>query len=397
MTMAQLAIIGVIALVGPLLALRPKLHIPVVVGELAAGVVVGASGFQLLDATDPTFTFLGDGIGFALVMFVAGSHVPLRSPALRSGFAVGAARAAVIGVLAVPVGLGLAALFGTHNGLLYAVLIASSSAAMILPSLAGTPLDGPPMVAMLAQVAIADAACIILLPLAVQPSVAPGKVVGVLAVLAASAIVFLLLRWSEQSGRRQRLHDVSESRRFALELRISLILLFAMVALAQGLGVSPMLAGFGLGLAVAAVGEPRRLARQLFGLTEGFFAPLFFVWLGANLGLRDVLNHPDLLLLGAALGVAAALVHGLLALSRQPWPVAMTTCAQLGVPVAAASLGRTLGVLAPGEDAALLVGALITIAIAAALSGRVARIAEASSPQPAPAADSGPAPAAQPG
>lgn len=375
MTMTQLAVVCAIALLGPLLALPARWRIPVVVGELAAGVAIGASGLRLVDASDPTFAFLGDQIGFALVMFVAGSHVPLRSPALRSGFGAGAARAAAVGALAVPAGLGLAALFGTHNGFLYAVLLASSSAAMILPSLGGVPLGAPSMVAMLAQVAIADAACIVLLPLALDPSAALGKVLGVLAVLAASVVVYLLLRWAERSGARRRLYIVSERREFALELRISLLLLFAIVALAQGVGVSPMLAGFGVGLAVAAVGEPRRLARQLFGLTEGFFAPLFFVWLGAGLGLSGVFARPGWLLLGLALGLGAALVHGLMALSRQPWPVAVTTSAQLGVPVAAVTLGRAQGVLAPGEDAALLVGALITVAISAALIGRVARVA----------------------
>jgi hypothetical protein len=38
--------------------------------------------------------------------------------------------------------------------------------------------------------------------------------------------------------------------------------------------------GFSFGLAVAAVGQPRRLARQLLAVTDGFFAPLFFVWPG---------------------------------------------------------------------------------------------------------------------
>lgn len=380
MTMTQLALISVIALIGPLVALPERWRIPVVIGELAAGVIVGASALRLVDASDPTFTFLGNEIGFALVMFVAGSHVPLRSPALRSGFAVGLARATAIGVLAVPAGLALAALFGTTNGLLYAVVIASSSAAMILPSLSGVSPEGAPLVAMIAQVAIADAVCIILLPLAVDPAAAIGRVLGVVAVLAASVAVYLLLRWAERTGRRQRVHDVSETLELALELRISLVLLFAIVALARGMGVSPMLAGFGVGLAVAAVGEPRRLARQLFALTEGFFAPLFFVWLGANLDLRGVVSRPELILLGVTLGLTAALVHGIPALLRQRLPIAVSTCAQLGVAAAAASLGRSQGVLAPGEDAALLVGALVTIAITAALSGRVRRIAHETAP-----------------
>ena len=55
-----------------------------------------------------------------------------------------------------------------------------------------------------------------------------------------------------------------------------------MAALAVAVHVSLMLAGFVSGLAVAAVGEPRRVAKQLFAVTEGFFGPLFFVWLGAG-------------------------------------------------------------------------------------------------------------------
>ncbi len=129
-----------------------------------------------------------------------------------------------------------------------------------------------------------------------------------------------------------------------------------------------------MGLAMSAAGEPRRLANQTFALTEGFFAPIFFVWLGSSLDLREVVANPSAVLLGLALGGAAALAHGLLALTRQPLPIALTTAAQLGVPVGAGALGKTLGVLAPGEATAMLLGALITITLVTVLSGRVAAL-----------------------
>jgi hypothetical protein len=44
--------------------------------------------------------------------------------------------------------------------------------------------------------------------------------------------------------------------------------------------------------------------------------------------------------------------------------------AQLGVPVAAATVGSQLHVLAAGEPAALILGALITIIVAVAAGGR---------------------------
>ena len=76
-TLALLAIIG---MAGPLLASLPRFRIPVVIGELVAGVVVGRTGFGIVDHTNPTFTLLAN-IGFALVMFVVDATKPFSSPA----------------------------------------------------------------------------------------------------------------------------------------------------------------------------------------------------------------------------------------------------------------------------------------------------------------------------
>ena len=84
MGFATLAVVSLVALLGPLLALPRRWHLPVVVGELAAGVLLGPSAAGLLHAGDPAFAFLAD-LGFALIMFVAGSHVPVRNAGLRSG------------------------------------------------------------------------------------------------------------------------------------------------------------------------------------------------------------------------------------------------------------------------------------------------------------------------
>jgi Kef-type K+ transport system membrane component KefB len=130
-----------------------------------------------------------------------------------------------------------------------------------------------------------------------------------------------------------------------------------------------MLAGFSLGLAVASVGEPRRLARQLFGLSEGLFGPIFFVWLGATLDLRDLRQHAWMIALGVALAAGALVAHAAAVALRQPLAVASLATAQLGLPVAATTLGTQLHVLRPGEGAALLLGALLTVAVAG-VSGR---------------------------
>ncbi len=82
MSFFQLSLIAAVALLGPLLALPRKWHLPVVLGQLLAGIAIGRTGLGLVDSADSTFTFVAD-VGFALVMFVAGTHVPVRDEAIR--------------------------------------------------------------------------------------------------------------------------------------------------------------------------------------------------------------------------------------------------------------------------------------------------------------------------
>ena len=377
MLFGTLAVISLVALLGPLLALPTRLHLPVILGELIAGIALGPTGLAALNAQDGTLTFLAQ-IGFALIMFVAGSRVPVRDPNLRAALRVGALRAVAVGAVAAILGVAVARFFGTGHAALYAVLMASSSAALILPIVESLRLGGGPVLAMLPQVAIADTTCIVALPLVIDPQHAGRAALGAAAVLVAAAVLFAILRWLERNGLRKRAHHVSEQRKFALELRVNLAMLFGLAALALRADVSIMLAGFSFGLAVAAVGEPRRLARQLFAVTEGFLGPLFFVWLGASLDLRELGQHPAFIGLGLVLGVGGVLAHLAMRLFGQPGSIATLTSAQLGVPVAAATVGSQLHVLAAGEAAALILGALVTIGastVGGALAARAGLVA----------------------
>jgi Kef-type K+ transport system membrane component KefB len=367
-----LALLTLVGFAGPLLAALPRVGIPVVIGELTVGIILGKTGFGVFDVSNQTFELFAN-IGFALVMFVVGTHVPVRGSGLRSAIPLALTRVVLAGVVAAVFGVGLAAWFGTGHGLLYAVLMASSSAALALPVVDSLGLKGPPVLSLTAQIAIADAACIVLLPLVIDPRRAPTAALGTLAIAACALVFFLFLRAADRRGWLRRVHAYSEKRRDALELRTNLLVLFALAALAVSTHVSIMLAGFALGLVIAAVGEPRRLARQLFGITEGFFSPLFFIWLGASLQVRELGSRPAFILLGVGLGAGAVLAHCVGRLVGQPITLAVLSAAQLGVPVAAATIGTEEHLLAPGESAALMFGALLTIActsIAGALAAR---------------------------
>jgi Kef-type K+ transport system membrane component KefB len=110
-----LALLTAVGLAGPLLASVPRLRIPATIGELIAGIIIGKTGFGLVDDANPTFQLLAN-IGFALVMFVVGSHVPVRDPRMRSAVPLALARAVLAGAAAAALGFGLATEFGTGHG-----------------------------------------------------------------------------------------------------------------------------------------------------------------------------------------------------------------------------------------------------------------------------------------
>src|SRR5450759_2034607 len=91
----SLLVIIVAGLVGPLLAAGRRPLIPAVIGELIAGIVLGRSGLGLIDATTPANALLY-GLGFAMLMLVAGSHVDLRIPGLRASARAGAIAAGLV-------------------------------------------------------------------------------------------------------------------------------------------------------------------------------------------------------------------------------------------------------------------------------------------------------------
>jgi len=110
-------------------------------------------------------------------MFVAGTHVPVRDREMRSAIPNVLLRAVLVGAVAAALGFALAAVFDTGPALLYAVLMASSSAALALPIIDSLRLSRPQVLSVTAQIAVADATSIVLLPLVIDPQRAVGRLV----------------------------------------------------------------------------------------------------------------------------------------------------------------------------------------------------------------------------
>ncbi len=387
MSFGVLALVVAAGLAGPLLAIGRQAYVPVVVGELLAGVAIGTTGGGWLDTADPTTAFLAD-IGFAMLMFAAGMHVPLRTPGIAAGLRRGAVAAVIVGLLAVPAGLGIAALLDGGDAAVYVLLLASGSAAILLPAVdeAGLTADRPALVVM-SQVALADVAAIVALPLVLLPDSAGSAALGGLIVAASGVAVFLVARALNGREIVHRFRKASKQRGWALDLRLALLLVFVLAWVAQRNGTSILVAGFTVGLLVAAIGGPKRLSRQVVGVAAGFFVPLFFVVLGARLDLRVLFEDPSYFSLAALLIGLNLVVHlaGALLTGQGP-PAGLAATAQLGLPAGVVALGLSEGVITPGQGGAIILSALASIAMCTLGVALMARAIRHEGP-PGPAAD----------
>jgi Kef-type K+ transport system membrane component KefB len=307
-------------------------------------------------------------------MLVAGMHVPLRNKALLGDLGKGVVAVVASAAFGVAGGLAIAHGLSLGHPVVWAVLLASGSAAIVLPALQEAGIGADRALIAMAWATVADITTIVAVPLVMTPSKAVDAVLGVLAVTAAALVILFAARYLRRDRRVQAFRAESAPKNWALDLRISLVALFALAAIAQGIGTSIMIAGFAAGLVVAVEGGPARLSDQVSGVASGFLVPIFFVVLGASLNVRALVSTPKDLELAAALIVGILVVHQLAArVIRAPAWAGLVVSAQLGVPAAVAKLGLSDGVLKSGQAAAVIVGALASLgmcAAGAALAGR---------------------------
>jgi Kef-type K+ transport system membrane component KefB len=363
LSFGTLTVIVLAGLGGPLLALSEQRFVPIVVGEIIAGILVGPEALSIVDPANTTISFLGQ-VGFAMLMLTVGMHLPLRDPRLARSLRSGTLLAAIVAVLAIPAGLLAAAVAGTAHASVYAVLLASGSAAVLLPALEEADATGLDALAVMAQVTIADIVTILSVPIVLQPGRTLHALLG--GVLVAAGVLLLLATARLLRGRAWVGHvrHLSKQRHWALDLRLSLLVLFLLAWVAQKSGTSVLVAGFGAGLMVALIGGPKRLSTQVRGVADGFFIPLYFVVLGSQLDLHGLFEHPEMLVFAAALALLNIVIHlAAVLLTRRPLSAGLAASAQLGVPAAVASLGLAEHVLSGTVATAIVAAAVVSLGV----------------------------------
>ncbi|MEI6498254.1 MAG: cation:proton antiporter [Actinomycetota bacterium] len=372
--MGAVAVIVAAGLLGPLLAVWKRFPLPVVIGEILAGIIVGPQLLNIVHPDEPVVAALHDA-GFALLMFTVGLHLRLHDPAMRRAAPRALVALGATIALALPLAIFISDAAGLGHPGAVAIVLATSSAAIAMPVLtdaAGGDLPGD-FVGVAAWIVMADVLTIVALPLVTAQSSVVKVLLASIAVTAIAWLALISLRQLSRSRFWRHMDAASMEKGWSLNLRISLLLLFALAWIGPKLGTSMLVAGFAAGLAVSALGVSGRLTQQILGVGEGFLIPAFFVVLGAAIQPKGLFTTDGLILTGG-LVVGTTFVHivGGAAGGFRP-ASSLVASAQMGVPLALVTLGQSQGWLNGDDAAAFVVAALLTVGLCAMGARRLGR------------------------
>lgn len=343
-----LIVFGSAKLMGEIFA---RLRQPALVGEILAGAIIGP-GLLGWIAPNQTLTALSD-LGVMFLLFDAGLQVK-ASDLLRVGGT--ATLVAALGVVATFVG-GWGILTAWGSSPMEAIFVATALVATSVGITAST-LAARGLLHQVASQIILAAAVIDdvlgLIVLAVVSGISRGRInildIALTAGLAA-AFTIVAAKWGATTANRILPHFHSRAQAEEAKFHVSLVLLFALSALAVYTGVAAIVGAFlaGLALSESADGRVRDLTRGVSELVVPFF--LAGIGLRLDLGLFRSKSAIALALLMLAMVIVTKVLGcGLGALSagrRTALKVGLGMVPRGEVTMAIAQMGLTLMVITP--------------------------------------------------
>ena len=380
------AVLAIAAAVPLILAAVPRVPVPGPVLEIVAGIVLGPAVLGLVKP-DQAVRLLST-IGLAFLLFLAGLEIDVRhfrGPRARlAGLALG-----LSALLALIIGIVLHAAGVVESPLLVGIILIATSLGLIVPILEDAGVADRPV----GQFAIAGASLgeltpVVLLSLffsgrstSIGPKLLLLSLLGVLVVL----VVIGTLRIERSMWITRMINKLADTSA-QIRIRLSMLLVVGLGALATRLGFEAILGAFIAGAILRLVDPDTEHKQPLFhpkldAIGYGFLIPVFFVTSGLTFNLSVLFSNASTLLLVPLFLLALLVVRGLPAVLyrsalgsiRDVAAVGLLQATSLPFIVAATTIGLQLHVIRPANAAALVAAGLLSVIIFPSISLRLLR------------------------
>ncbi|RME85668.1 MAG: hypothetical protein D6775_02185 [Caldilineae bacterium] len=382
--LASLLLITFLAALVPMLAMRlRRVRIPVVVGEIVVGILIGRSGLNLIEP-NAILDFLA-WFGFIFLMFISGLELdfdllslprdeeehPLRQPLPLALLVF--LLTLVMGLVA---GMLLERAGEVEDPFLMGLILSTTSLGVVVPVLKEQHLITSRFgQTLLISALLADFVTLLLFSLDVA-LISSGLTLDLLLLLVLLAVFGVFVRTGRGVSRlpfiRRLTEEIAEATA-QIEVRGSFALMVAWAALASVMGVEVILGAFLAGAILSLITDRHEsvLREKLDAFGFGFFIPIFFIMVGVNFDAgalaasrERVLLVPLLLLIAFGIKFVAALVLRLQFDWRETLAGGALLSARLSLIIAASAIALDLHVIDSAMNSAIILVALVTVTLA---------------------------------
>lgn len=376
---ASLVIVVTVALLTPIILQRLKLNvIPVVVAEILMGLIIGKSGFNLVEQ-DMWLETLST-LGFIFLMFLSGLEIDFSafsSKKKRETLPNGelepkSFQTAIIifaAILILSIGLSFLFVFAgfVDSTFLMTIIIATISLGVVVPTLKEANIMKSVIGQIILLVAvIADLVTMILLAVFASIHESGGNTWLLLILFGAGLILYFV-------GRRiknKKFMDTLSRGTVQIGTRAVFALIIFLVALSESVGAEHILGAFLAGVLVSLLSPNEELVHQLDSFGYGFLIPIFFVMIGVEMDIWSLFTDLKLLLFIPLLLVALLVSKLLPIYYLKKWYDTKTIVASgflltstLSLVIAAATIGERLNIITTQMSGTFILVAIISCII----------------------------------
>jgi trk system potassium uptake protein TrkA len=389
-----LVVLGLSFLVPIALSRVKGLFIPLVIGEIVAGMVIGPSGLGIV--TEGKVLRILSELGFAFLMFLCGLEIDFAD-VMKSGQSAASrwrrwvSNHLVLGVVTFALTLALAVISAfllsglslTIDPWIMSLILATTSLGVVAPVLKERGfIDDRFGQLILASAMIADFLSIFLISIYVLfRSRGPTfELLLVLLLLAAFVVAYRIAGLFRDHLPAQRLIAEISSATSQIKLRGALALALVFIVLAESLGIENILGAFlaGFILSLFSEKEDSPLREKLDAIGYGFFIPIFFIMVGVSFDLPALLESretllvvPLLVIIAYAVKMLPALLYRVACSWRETLSAGILISSRLSLLVAAAAIGLELGAISQGVYSAIILVAIVTCTLSPILFNAV--------------------------
>ncbi|MCC4220500.1 cation transport protein [Staphylococcus saprophyticus] len=379
MEFLSLVVVVLAAFFTPILVNRLRItFLPIVVAEILMGIVIGHSFLNLVER-DAMLNILST-LGFIFLMFLSGLEIDFKAfkrdkssankeQKLKKQEPGHLQLAVVVFMFIMIISIIFAYMFKwfglIDDVLLMVIIISTISLGVVVPTLKEMNIMRTTIGQFILLVAVlADLVTMILLTAYGTLHASGNTSLWLIGSLVVFTIIFYLLGGIFKKAQfLQKLMDGTTQ----IGIRAVFALIILLVALAEGVGAENILGAFLAGVVVSLLGPDEDMVEKLDSFGYGFFIPIFFIMVGVDLNIPQLIKEPALLLIIPFL-ILAFLISKLIPLFYiRKWFDMKTTISSaflltstLSLVIASAKIAEQLGTISPEISGILILSAVIT-------------------------------------